>query len=371
MAVSSAARKSIPSAGETSPFASAPKSPRYHPACPHLGQHESGYGSSTEGCGRPYGRVLGGNLRKKRYFDQTQPGTELCIYTATLWLSLQSVLPLGYLSRALSPNFFTEPVDNIPSPSPGKIPCSRNRPFPTIMIIAFNLRTIAKFLRDEVEAEAEQDRVHTDAIVRRRNRIWDNMYTKTTARDSILDIAEQGELESPLRSEETQLSDTAVRHPPPHTGQSNAPTTGRVGQVMSKGTDQHSHSWNATISGTRNDETLPRILRRVSLSSSSEINPFTGSTENLNFLDNTGVALETESRFPPRTIDFPSVLGPSRNAAQVAGSGISARNCNPCTRAGCVAPLDHVHKRLSRTISPRLWRELRRVRREQLRPRPS
>jgi uncharacterized protein (UPF0147 family) len=70
----------------------------------------------------------------------------------------------------------------------------------TIMLINFNLRTIAKFLRDEVEAEAEPDRVRADAIVRRRDRVWDNPNTKTTARDSILDIAERGELESPLRT---------------------------------------------------------------------------------------------------------------------------------------------------------------------------
>jgi hypothetical protein len=68
------------------------------------------------------------------------------------------------------------------------------------MVINFNLRTIAKFLRDEVEAGAEPDRVRTVAIVRRRDRVWDNPYTETTARDSILDIAERGELESPLRT---------------------------------------------------------------------------------------------------------------------------------------------------------------------------
>ena len=70
----------------------------------------------------------------------------------------------------------------------------------TIMLINFNLRTIANFLRDEVEAESEPDRVRTDAILRRRDRVWDNAYTKTTARDSILDIAARGELESPLRT---------------------------------------------------------------------------------------------------------------------------------------------------------------------------
>ena len=49
-------------------------------------------------------------------------------------------------------------------------------------------------------AESEPDRVRADAIVRRRDRVWDNAYTKTTARDSILHIAARGELESPLRT---------------------------------------------------------------------------------------------------------------------------------------------------------------------------
>ena len=54
----------------------------------------------------------------------------------------------------------------------------------TIMLINFNPRTIAKFLRDEVEAESEPDRARADPSVRRRDRVWDNAYTKTTARDS-------------------------------------------------------------------------------------------------------------------------------------------------------------------------------------------
>ena len=70
----------------------------------------------------------------------------------------------------------------------------------TIMLINFNLRAIAKFLRDEVEAESEPDRVRADPIIRRRDRVWDNASTETTARDSILDIAARGELESPLRT---------------------------------------------------------------------------------------------------------------------------------------------------------------------------
>ena len=68
------------------------------------------------------------------------------------------------------------------------------------MLINFNFRTIAKFLRNAAEAEAEPDRDRAEPIVRRRDRVWDNPYTKSTARDSILDIAERGELESPLRT---------------------------------------------------------------------------------------------------------------------------------------------------------------------------
>ncbi len=70
----------------------------------------------------------------------------------------------------------------------------------TIMLINFNLRTIAKFLRDEFEAESKPDRVRAAPIVRRRDRVWDNASTKTTARGSILDIAARGQLESPFRT---------------------------------------------------------------------------------------------------------------------------------------------------------------------------
>ena len=70
----------------------------------------------------------------------------------------------------------------------------------TVMLVNFNLRTIAKFVSDQGEAEAEPDLVRAEHIVRRRDRVWDNAYTKTTARDSILDIAARGDLESPLRT---------------------------------------------------------------------------------------------------------------------------------------------------------------------------
>ena len=36
--------------------------------------------------------------------------------------------------------------------------------------------------------------------IRRRDALWDNPYTKTTARESILAIQLRGELESPLRT---------------------------------------------------------------------------------------------------------------------------------------------------------------------------
>lgn len=67
------------------------------------------------------------------------------------------------------------------------------------MLINFAFLPIARLLSDEVEAEAEPGRFRAAPIVRRRDRVWDNPYTKTTALDSILDIAMQGKLESPLR----------------------------------------------------------------------------------------------------------------------------------------------------------------------------
>lgn len=69
----------------------------------------------------------------------------------------------------------------------------------TIMVANFNLRKIAAFLLEEKLAAAEPDRVISQPKERRRDYVWDNAYTKTKARDSILDIAERGELESPLR----------------------------------------------------------------------------------------------------------------------------------------------------------------------------
>jgi hypothetical protein len=56
------------------------------------------------------------------------------------------------------------------------------------------------FSATKSKPKPKPDRVRADAIVRRRDRVWDNPYTKTTALDSILDIAARGELESPLRT---------------------------------------------------------------------------------------------------------------------------------------------------------------------------
>jgi prophage maintenance system killer protein len=66
-----------------------------------------------------------------------------------------------------------------------------------------------------------------------------------------------------------RLSDTAARHPPPQTGQSNAPMTGRVRQLTRKSTDRCSPGLVQIDDRAGNDETLPRILRSVSLSGSS------------------------------------------------------------------------------------------------------
>ena len=68
------------------------------------------------------------------------------------------------------------------------------------MLINFNLRPIAKFLRDEAEGKNEPNRVHPEPSLRRRDRVWDNNYTKTTTLNPILEIAARGELESPLKT---------------------------------------------------------------------------------------------------------------------------------------------------------------------------
>ncbi len=68
------------------------------------------------------------------------------------------------------------------------------------MVTNYNLRRIAAFLYDQMLAEQEPGRVFTTPSMRARDRIWDNAYTGTKAKDPILDLIARGELASPLRT---------------------------------------------------------------------------------------------------------------------------------------------------------------------------
>ncbi|QHO70326.1 hypothetical protein BHD05_12390 [Marisediminicola antarctica] len=68
--------------------------------------------------------------------------------------------------------------------------------FITILLVNYNLRKIASFLWDEEHGTTAP----TNPIMRRRDRIWDNPYTKTLARESALELQRLGKLISPLRT---------------------------------------------------------------------------------------------------------------------------------------------------------------------------
>ncbi|MCY7404867.1 MAG: hypothetical protein LH475_09645 [Cryobacterium sp.] len=68
--------------------------------------------------------------------------------------------------------------------------------FITILLVNYNLRKIASFLRDEEHGTTAQK----NPIMRRRDRIWDNPYTKTVERESALELQRLGRLISPLRT---------------------------------------------------------------------------------------------------------------------------------------------------------------------------
>jgi len=68
--------------------------------------------------------------------------------------------------------------------------------FITILLVNYNLRKIASFLWDEEHGTTTP----TNPIMRRRDRIWDNPYTKTLARESALELQRLGKLISPLRT---------------------------------------------------------------------------------------------------------------------------------------------------------------------------
>ena len=74
--------------------------------------------------------------------------------------------------------------------------------FITILLTNFNLRKIATFLDEEeaAEAAAKRGKAPAEKLDRRRDRIWPNPYTKTTPRESILELQLEGKLRSPLRT---------------------------------------------------------------------------------------------------------------------------------------------------------------------------
>jgi len=62
--------------------------------------------------------------------------------------------------------------------------------FVTVLLTNFNLRKIASFLQSKnvAEAAAARGKQPAEKTLRRRDRIWDNPYTKTTARESVLEL---------------------------------------------------------------------------------------------------------------------------------------------------------------------------------------
>lgn len=74
--------------------------------------------------------------------------------------------------------------------------------FAAILLTNFNLRKIASFLHEKqlTEAAEAKGKAPTTAKLRRRDRLWDNPYTKTTARESILELQRLDKLTSPLRT---------------------------------------------------------------------------------------------------------------------------------------------------------------------------
>ncbi|WP_157155907.1 hypothetical protein [Diaminobutyricimonas sp. LJ205] len=74
--------------------------------------------------------------------------------------------------------------------------------FVTMLLTNFNLRKIAAFLHDERAAEAKTNTGEPpkQKSVRRRDRVWYNPYTKTTPRESVLELQLMEQLSSPLRT---------------------------------------------------------------------------------------------------------------------------------------------------------------------------
>lgn len=67
--------------------------------------------------------------------------------------------------------------------------------FTTVLLVNYNLRKIAAFLYDEIHAVTSPENM----IVRRRDRLWYNPYTKTLPPENALELQRLGKLVSPLR----------------------------------------------------------------------------------------------------------------------------------------------------------------------------
>ena len=74
--------------------------------------------------------------------------------------------------------------------------------FVTVLLTNFNLRKIASFLHTRIATDvaAARGKQPAEKTLRRRDRIWYNPYTKTTARESVLELQRLGRLPSPLRT---------------------------------------------------------------------------------------------------------------------------------------------------------------------------
>ena len=137
----------------------------------------------------------------------------------------------------------------------------------TIMLINLNLRTIAKFLRDEPEpsrtAFAKSPSSHAE--------IASGMTCIRRPPPAIRSSTSKNEASWNHRSgpKRAALSNTAHRHPPPQTEESNALKIGHFRHLTGQGTGSCPRSWISTDDRAENNETLPRILRSVSLSGSS------------------------------------------------------------------------------------------------------
>ena len=68
--------------------------------------------------------------------------------------------------------------------------------FITILLVNYNLRKIAGFLYDKLHGITAPE----NPIMRRRDRVWDNPYTKTLASESAIELQRLGKLISPLRT---------------------------------------------------------------------------------------------------------------------------------------------------------------------------